>query len=130
MLRLMKRLVIILLPLALSVLTVMKHSLILFVLLIFLHFLILKLIPEMKHRENIGMFVMVAFSSIPINFEIFRVLANMGLFEDSYFFMNILRGTLYYIVLLSVEEVIMGLFTRFLWKKQYYFLSELKEGNY
>jgi len=65
------------------------------------------------------MFVIVAFSSIPVNIYIFKLLIDMELLFDSFLVINILRGALYYIVLLSIEEVIMGILTRWIWKKQY-----------
>ena len=108
-------------PFVFSVLAVIKHSVVMFILFILVHFLILKITPAFKHCENIGMFVIVAFSSIPVNFYIFKLLIDMELLFDSFLVINILRGVLYYIVLLSIEEVIMGILTRWIWRKQYKF---------
>ena len=106
-------------PFVLSVVAVLKHSIAMFIIFILVHFIILKIIPAFKHCENIGMFVIVAFSSIPINVYIFKVLIDLELLFDSFLVVNILRGVLYYIVLLSIEEIIMGILTRWIWKKQY-----------
>lgn len=107
------------LPFVFSVITVLKKSVAMFVFFILVHFVILKIIPSFRHSENIGMFVIVAFSSIPINIYLFKLLVEMELLFDSFLVVNILRGVLCYIVLLSVEEVIMGVLTRWIWKKQY-----------
>jgi len=106
-------------PLALSTVAVIRHSIAFFVIYILAHFLVLKITPAFKRRENIGMFVIVAISSIPINIYLFRMLSSMELIFDSFLVVNILRGILYYIVLLSIEEIVMGILTRMIWKKQY-----------
>lgn len=106
-------------PILLSSLTIIKHSVFIFILFILAHFIVLRITPAFRHRENIWMFVIVAFSSIPINLYLFGLLYEMELLFDSFFLLNIIRGILYYIVILSIEEIIMGTVTRLLWKKQY-----------
>lgn len=54
-------------PAVLSVMTVVKHSVILFALLVVIHFVILRIVPTFKGRENLWMFIFVAISSIPLN---------------------------------------------------------------
>ena len=110
-------------PFLLSVFTVTRHSVVMLLIYILAHFVILKISPTFKKRENLGMFIIIAFSSIPINVYIFKTLNDTGLLFDSFFVINILRGVLYYIVLLSVEEVIMGILTRWIWKKQRKFVN-------
>lgn len=119
MLRLNKEIWMVGVPFVFSAVAVINHSIAMFVSYILVHFFILKITPIFKHRENIGMFVIVAFSSIPVNIYIFKLLIDMELLFDSFVVINILRGILYYIVLLSVEEVIMGILTRWIWKKQH-----------
>lgn len=106
-------------PFLFSVIAVIKESVIMFLLLILAHFLVLKSTKAFRHHENIGMFVIVAISSIPINIYIFMKLAEMGFIFDSIIAMNVLRGVFYYIMLLSVEELIMGVVTRLIWRRQY-----------
>ena len=106
-------------PLAFTVLAVIKHSVVLFIVSIPVHFLALKIIPAFKRCENIGMFVMVAVSSIPINVHIIKMLNEMKLILSSGLILNIVKGILCYLVLLSLEEIIMGILTRWIWKKQY-----------
>lgn len=110
-------------PFLLSAFTVIRHSVVMLAIYILAHFVILKISPTFKHCENLGMFLIVAFSSIPINIYIFKILNEMDFLFDSYLVINIMRGVLYYIVLLSVEEVIMGIFTRWIWKRQRKFVD-------
>ena len=109
----------VLIPCAFSILAVIKHSVIMFLLFILIHFLMIKVTPAFKYNENIAMFVMVGFSSMPINIYILKILNDINIISSSYLLLNIFRFALYYIVLLSVEEVIMGVLTRSIWRKQY-----------
>jgi len=114
-------------PLALSVSAVLKKSVLLVVLLILVHFIIIKAIPSFRKYENIWMFLMVAVSSIPINIYVLYLLNDFGIIFESIFFVGILRCLYYYAALLCSQEIIMGIITRIIWKKQYGFV--LKEGN-
>ena len=102
-----------------SLMTVVKQSVILLLIFIAAHFVILKITPAFKRCENLAMFVIVAFSSIPINIYLFQMLNyRLGLFNSN-FVVNFVRGSFYYLMLLSLEEIVMGIITRFLWRKQY-----------
>lgn len=106
-------------PAVLSLITVLKHSVVLLVLLIISHFIIIKFVPVFKGKENVWMFVFVAISSIPINFYIMLLLNEWDLLFTSFFALGVLRCILYYLVLFSMEEIIMGITTRVIWRKQY-----------
>lgn len=106
-------------PAVLSLITVLKHSVVLLVLLIISHFIIIKFVPVFKGKENVWMFVFVAISSIPINFYIMLLLNEWDLLFTSFFALGVLRCILYYLVLFSMEEIIMGITTRMIWRKQY-----------
>ena len=106
-------------PAVLSLITVLKHSVVLLVLMIISHFIIIKFVPVFKGKENVWMFVFVAISSIPINFYIMLLLNEWDLLFTSFFALGVLRCILYYLVLFSMEEIIMGITTRVIWRKQY-----------
>lgn len=106
-------------PFVFSWIAVIKHSVFLFTLLFLAHFVLLKIIPGFRGRENLWMFIIVFVSSIPLNLYILRLMNEWELIFGSMLILGILRCILYYIVILSVEEVIMGIFTRLIWKKQY-----------
>lgn len=118
MVRLSKCILLVGIPLIFSVLAVLKNSIFMFLAYIVVHFIIMKFIPVFKSYENIGMFVLVAFSSIPINIYIVKLLLNMILLVEIAPFISALKGILYYMVVLSIEEVIMGILTRVIWKNQ------------
>ena len=127
MFRIIKYLSVFGITLALSVSAVLKKSVLLVVLLILVHFIIIKAIPSFRKYENIWMFLMVAVSSIPINIYVLYLLNDFGIIFESIFFVGILRCLYYYSALLCLQEIIMGIITRIIWKKQYGFV--LKEGN-
>lgn len=106
-------------PLVLSSVAVIKNSVALFILFILAHFLILKVIPAFKHYESIGMFVMVMFSYIPVNIYILFVLYDMELLYGQLAIIVFLKGILFYVILLSIEEIVMGVMTRWIWRKQH-----------
>lgn len=106
-------------PAALSLASVIKHSVILFVILIVTHFIILKFIPVFKGYESVWMFIFVSISSIPLNVYILSLINEWGFLFDTILFLGILRAVLYYAVLFSIEQIIMGVVTRIVWKKQY-----------
>ena len=106
-------------PTALSVWMVVKQSVALFLIYILAHFLILKIVPTFRRRESIGMFIIITFSTIPINLFIMSLLWGMedicGVFILTRFF----RCFIYYMMLLSLEQVVMGVITRIIWRRQY-----------
>lgn len=106
-------------PFYFSVMAVINHSVLWFVLFVLAHFAVLRIVPAFRHFESLGMFVTVALSTIPVNMYLLIALDNLMLFPDSFFFVGILRNILCYIMLLSVEEIVMGTITRWIWRKQY-----------
>ena len=106
-------------PIALSLATVIGRSYLLFALLILVHFLVIKKIPAFKGRENVWTFIIVAMSYIPLNIYLLYLMHGWGLLFNSFLILGIFRCVLYYTILLSMEEVVMGVITRFLWRKQY-----------
>ena len=117
-------------PMVLALAFVLKHSVMLLLLFILAHFLLLKIVPAFRRYENVWMFVMVAFSSVPINICLLRMMAEWGVFYGNIFILNILRGSLYYLILLSLEEVVMGVLTRWIWKQQEEPIAELEEEEF
>ncbi len=123
MFRLIKSLWMVGIPFLLSVFMVIRHSVVMLFICILAHFVILKISPIFKQYENLVMFIIVAFSSIPINIYIFNRLNVIWRLLDSFFLIEFLRGALCYVVLLSIEEVVMGILTRVIWRNQHEFLS-------
>lgn len=119
MFRLNKKIWLTCIPIALSWVTVHGKSVLLFILFVLAHFIIMGIVPAFRKRENVWMFILVAVTSIPINIFILLQLNRIDMLFNSLFVLGVLRCVLYYSVLFSIEEIIMGLITRLLWKKQY-----------
>lgn len=103
----------------LSVIAVLTHSAILFAALLLSNFIIVGGVPDFKGHENVWMFIVVAISSIPLNIYILALINECGFLFGSMFLLGILRCISYYSILFSVEEVIMGVITRMIWRRQY-----------
>lgn len=119
MLRLSKGIWTLVIPAVLSTMAVLKRSMILLALLIVIHFVILRVVPSFKGRENVWMFIFVAVSSIPLNIYVLILVNEWGFLFGSMFILGILRSVLFYVMLLSLEEIVMGVVTRLIWKRQY-----------
>ncbi len=119
MLRLKRGILAMGIPFVFSWIAVVKHSVLLFVALFFLHFILLKIVPGFRRRESLWMFIIVSVSSIPFNLYILSYLDECGFIFGSMFILGVLKCVLYYIVILSVEELVMGVLTRLIWKRQY-----------
>lgn len=85
-------------------------------------FVLMGTLPFCRKRENLWMFVLTAFCSIPVNwflltnFEIWKNVLYSG--GESRILTKIVIVE-YMMVLTGVEEIILGLLTRMLWRKQY-----------
>lgn len=85
-------------------------------------FVLVGTLPFCRKRENLWMFVLTAICSIPVNwflltnFEIWKNVLYSG--GESRILTKIVIVE-YMMVLTGVEEIILGLLTRMLWRKQY-----------
>ncbi|WP_455502662.1 hypothetical protein [Blautia sp.] len=85
-------------------------------------FVLVGTLPFCRKRENLWMFVLTAFCSIPVNwflltnFEIWKNVLYSG--GESCILTKIVIVE-YMMVLTGVEEIILGLLTRMVWRKQY-----------
>ncbi len=106
-------------PIILSSAAVLTNSALLIAGFFVSHFIIVHVMSSAKGHENVWMFLMVIISSIPINIYVCVQLNAIWNSTESFLVFNILKCILYYTMLLSTEEIIMGVITRFIWKKQY-----------
>ena len=89
--------------------TVLGYVLVMAALLFFV-----KVTPFCRKRENLYMFFLVAICSVPLNISlIFRYIRIGRLLW------GLLSRSLAYLLLLSIEEIVMGYITRRLWTCQY-----------
>lgn len=107
-----------LLPISFSFFGAVFHSAAMIVLLPVLLFISVALLPCARKHENIWMFLLVLASSIPVNIVLIRRIIEFIGSGSNFFIYSILRSTELYIMLLSLEEVVLGLITRLIWRRQ------------
>lgn len=110
------------LPIAISIISAHYKLLWLIPVVIISMFVFVGTMPFCRKRENLWMFVLTAFCSIPVNwflltnFEIWKNVLYSG--GENRILTKIVIVE-YMMVLTGVEEIILGLLTRMLWRKQY-----------
>ena len=114
-----KKMMFLVVPVALSCLFTFERSFLILAAFVLSHFVILRLVPAFKRRENLWMFLMVTLSSVPINIYILKTMYLEKIFLNETFLMTLLRGIIVYLICFSVEQVVMGLITRVIWRDQY-----------
>lgn len=82
-------------------------------------FVIVGIVPVFKRRESLYMFILVGLSGLPINIKLSYWLVSEELISSGFLIGNILWGMLLCCVFFSVEEIIFGVITRVIWKRQY-----------
>ena len=108
-----------LIPLIMSIIFVANKSIILLIATIISMFFVIGISPICKYRESIWMFLLVAVISISINLPIILYLVFDGLFSNDWLLSQLLWCGFLHCIFFSVEEIIFGVATRFIWKKQY-----------
>lgn len=112
--------VFVLLPILISILSAYYEVLWLIPVVVTLMFVLVGTIPFCRKNENLWMFVLTGLCSIPVNwFLLTKFNMWMYLYSDSGKIITTLIIIQYMISLTGLEEVVLGLFTRILWKKQY-----------
>ena len=81
-------------------------------------FLMVGLLPFCHRRENLWMFVYAAITFIPINVFILFQIELDRIFHENLFSV-LLWGVLLFLLMSSLEEIVLGVITRFVWKRQY-----------
>lgn len=108
----------VLIPLAVASLGAGLKSVALMALTIPVLFLLVKFLPFCRHRENLWMFTFTAISVIPINCYVIRKMDLLVYFNGS-MVKCFLWSVLVFFILLAVEEIVLGLITRLIWRRQY-----------
>lgn len=107
------------LPAMLSVGFLVNHSWLFLMLCVLSLFFIVGIVPVFKRRESLYMFILVGIAGLPINIRLSYWLVSEEFISSGFLVGNILWGTLLCCVFFSVEEIVFGVVTRFIWKKQY-----------
>lgn len=106
--------VLISLPLVLSIIAANKASALYSILALALAIIDVVILPVCKKSENTWMFFIIAITVTPINIRI--IIHFVSEIENLFF--RIVIGLLVYFIMLSIEELIAGIFTRTIWPKQ------------
>jgi len=87
---------------------------------ILLMYLLVAKLPVCHRRENVWLFVLTAISSVPINVKATWILLYYGLLSSGIPILGEILGVIQiYLLLFTVEEMVIGIVGRYIWKKQY-----------
>lgn len=82
-------------------------------------FVIIGCLPLLKKRQSLYMFVFVAIVGLPINIWLSYTLVSEDIVSSGFLIGDIVWGALLFFIFISIEEIVFGLITRMIWKKQY-----------
>lgn len=97
-----------LLPLPITIIGLAAHKYLTIGISLVLLALAVNFLPMFRKNANLWAFVFTAAMSIPVNVYAIWLLIDLDLFFYETMFMNILMGILFYCVLFSAEEIIVG----------------------
>lgn len=104
-------------PFALAIIAAFKASPIISIIAMALVFFDVVILPVCKNNQNAYMFFLTAVTATPINIRIIiHFIGNRESVPER--LISVLVGLLAYFMLFSIEEIIMGIVTRFLFPKQ------------
>ena len=94
-------------------------SLFWFVVLIAAVLFIVGVVPWCRQHENMWLFVLTAIGSVPINITLTHYILDIGIFETDFPVLGVFITSLeIYLLLLGIEEIIIGVLGRMIWKRQ------------
>lgn len=105
-------------PMLLSAIATRYSSIILCAITILGIFIMLKL-PVFRYRENLWMFVIATFATIPLNIRLLKLLSDFSLFEYNSKFTSVFGYFVIYAVIFAIEQIALGIITRLFFRKQY-----------
>lgn len=80
---------------------------------------IVAVVPWCRQYENMWLFVLTAIGSVPINITLTHYILDIGIFETDFPVVGVLITSLeIYLLLLGIEEIIIGVLGRMIWKRQ------------
>lgn len=107
-----------LIPMILSLAFVRYMINLLLVLTVITLFIIIAVVPIFKTRKSLWMFILSSIISIPINLNFSLYIAGNYLSYDYRLIELCLYAVLFYFLLLSIEEIILGIVSRLMWHRQ------------
>lgn len=107
------------LPAILSISFLINQSWIILLFCILSLFTIIGMVPIFKRRESLYMFTLVGVTGLPINIRLSYWMVSEEFISSGFLIGNILWGALLCCVFFSIEEIVFGVVTRMIWKRQY-----------
>lgn len=105
--------------LMISVVAARTMSLFWFIILIVSVFLIVVVVPWCRHHENMWLFVLTAIGSVPINLSLTHCIIDSSILKNSFpVLVRVVTSVEIYLLLLGIEEIVIGVLGRIIWKKQ------------
>lgn len=105
--------------LMISVVAARTMTLFWFIILIVSVFLIVVVVPLCRHHENMWLFVLTAIGSVPINLSLTHCIIDSGILKNRFpVLVRVVTSVEIYLLLLGIEEIVIGVFGRMIWKKQ------------
>lgn len=114
-------------PMLLSAIATRYSSIILCAITILVIFIMLKL-PLFRYRENLWMFVIATFATIPLNIHLLKLLSDFSLFEYNSKFASAFGYFVIYAIIFAIEQIALGIITRLFFRKQYKLFVDFDEG--
>lgn len=106
-------------PILLSYTFLIWQSWVILIICIVSLFLIIGIVPLFKRRESLYMFILVALSGFPINIELSYWIISEEYIDSGFLIGNIVWAMLLCCTFFSIEEIVFGVITRMIWKRQY-----------
>lgn len=107
------------LPVILSMFFLLNQSGLILLFCVLSLFIIVGVVPVFKRRESLYMFILVGIAGLPINLRLSYWLVSEEFISSGFLLGNILWVALLCCIFFSVEEIVFGILTRLIWKKQY-----------
>ena len=114
-------------PMLLSAIATRYSSIILCAITMLGIFIMLKL-PVFRYRENLWMFVIATFATIPVNIRLLKLLSDFSLFEYNSKFTSVFGYFVIYAVIFAIEQIALGIITRLFFRKQYKLFDDFDES--
>lgn len=103
----------------LAMVATVKRSAIILLLVVFSIFITVGRLPFSKKHENLWVFLLASISGMPINLHLVVGAVNAGLLASDMRILAVVRATVLYMVLFSIEQLVLGYIARRIWRKQY-----------
>lgn len=106
-------------PFALAMKFLIGHSWMFLLFAVISLFIVVGTVPLFRRRENLYMFIFVAIAGVPINIWMSYWLVYEGFISSGFIIGDIMWALLLCCIFFSVEEIVFGVITRMIWRRQY-----------